>query len=77
MFPPSNELFMFVSTDCPLVKMISYCLNPTLVLNLYAAIALQFMTILVANSLSIKILLSCCLFHLLVHIYVFYNLEKI
>ena len=59
MFSPSNELFAFVSTDCSLVKMIEYCLNSILVLNLCAAVILQSMITLVANSSRIKILLGC------------------
>ena len=59
MFSPSNDLFIFISTDCFLVKMTPYCLNPNLVLNLHAAVVLQSMITLVANSLSIKILLGC------------------
>ena len=33
MLCPSNKLIIFVSTDCSFVKMTSYCLNPSLVLN--------------------------------------------
>ena len=59
MFSPLNELFIFVSTDCSFVKMTPYCFSPNLVLNLCAAIALQSMITLVANSLSRKNLLGC------------------
>ena len=59
MFSPSNDLFIFISTDRFLVKMTPHCLNPNLVLNLHAAVVLQSMITLVANSLSIKILLGC------------------
>ena len=40
MFSPSNELIIFVSTDCSFLKMISYCLNPNFVLNLCADVVL-------------------------------------
>ena len=77
MFSPSNKLFIFVSTDCSLVKMTSYCLNPNFVLNLYVDVALQSMITLVANSLRIKISLGGFLIHVPVHIYVFYGRKSI
>ena len=40
-FFPSNELFIFVFTDCSLVKMTSYCLNFNLVLNFCVAVILN------------------------------------
>ena len=58
MFSPSNELFSFISTDCFLVKMTSYCSNPNLVQNLCVAVALHSIVTLVANFLLIKILLG-------------------
>ena len=57
MFSP-YELIIFVSTDCSLVKIISYCLNPNFVLNECADIVLQFIIILTDNFPSIKILLA-------------------
>ena len=77
MFSPSNELFISVTTDCSLVKMTSYCLNHSLVLNLCAAVVLQSIITLVANSLHIKIMLDCFLVHLVAHIYVFYDPKDI
>ena len=59
MFSPSNELFILVSTDFSLVKVTPYCLNHNLVLNLCAAVVLQSMITLIANSLCIKIVLGC------------------
>ena len=59
MFPPSIEPIIFVSANYSFVKITSYCLNPNLVLNLYAAVALQYLITLVANSLCVKILLAC------------------
>ena len=64
---------IFVCANCSLVKMIPYCLNPNLVLNLCAAV-LHSMIALVANALYIKILLGCFLVYLLVHIFVFYDI---
>ena len=77
MFSSSNVLINFVSTDCSFVKMTSYCLNPNLVLNLRGDVALQSTITLIANFLFIKILLTCFLDLLLVHIYVFYDLNYI
>ena len=47
---PSNEVIIFISTNCSLVKITSYCLNPNLVLKLCAATVLQSMIILIVNS---------------------------
>ena len=55
MFSPSNEFF-FVSTDCSLVKMTSYYLNPNLLVNLYAGVVVQFIINLVGNCLHLKIM---------------------
>ena len=79
MFSPLNELFIFVRTDCFLVKVISYCLNPSIVLNFYVAVILQSMITLIANSLCINILLKCCnlVCLLLVHIFVFDGMKDI
>ena len=76
MFFSLNELFV-VSTDCSLVQMTSYGLNPNFVLNLCAAVLLQSIIALVTNSLHIKILLGYFFVHLLVPIYVFYDLKDI
>ena len=51
MFFPSNELLNFVSNDCSSVKMISCCLNPNLVLNLCATVALQLIITFATNYL--------------------------
>ena len=51
-----SSMFIVVSTDCSLVKMTSYCLNPNLALNLCAAVVLQYMFTLVANYLHIQIM---------------------
>ena len=40
-FFPSNELIIFVSTDCSFVEMTSYCLDPNFVLNLRTYVVLQ------------------------------------
>ena len=74
MFFHSNELFNYHSNGCSLLKMTSCCLN-NFILNLYAAVALQLIVTLIVNSLCIKILLDCFLVHLLVHIYIFYDLK--
>ena len=58
-FSASNELIIFVSTDCPFAKMTSYCWNPYLVLNLGPDVVLHSIIIMVANFLSIKIILHC------------------
>ena len=42
-----------------MVKMISHCLNPNIVLNLCTAVVLQSMITFIINSLFIKILLGC------------------
>ena len=76
MFFSLNELFL-ISTDCSLVQMTSYGLNPNFVLNLCAAVLLQSIIALVTNSLRIKILLGYFFVHLLVPIYVFYDLKDI
>ena len=78
-FSPPNELFIFVSTCCSLVKVTSYCLNPNLVLNLGTAVVFQFIIILVITSLYTKIL-SDCFFdssNLVIFISVFYKLKYI
>ena len=78
-FSPPNELFIFVSTCCSLVKVTSYCLNPNLVLNLGTAVVFQFIIILVMTSLYTKIL-SDCFFdspNLIIYISVFYKLKYI
>ena len=75
MFSNSNELFIFVKTDCPLVEMTSYCANTNH--NFCVAVVLESIIILIANSLPIKILLHCFLARQLVHIYVFYELKDI
>ena len=61
MVPSLNEFIILVSTDCPFVKITSHCLNPNLVLNLYANVVLQSIITLIANSSSIKIPLHCFL----------------
>ena len=76
-FFPSKEGFIFVSSDCSLVKLTSFCLNPNLVLHLCAAVFLKSIIILVISSFSITILSDCFLIHLLVHIYVFCGLKDI
>ena len=76
-FCSSNGLFIFVSTDCSLVKITSYFWNPNLALNLCGVVILQCIITLVGNSLCIKFLLDCFLVHLLVHIYVFYSLRNV
>ena len=53
------DFFIFVSTDCSLVKITSYYLNPNLVLGLYPAVILQSMVTLFAILLCKKILLGC------------------
>ena len=56
-----NRRKIWSLSDCnwTLVKMTSYCLNPNLVLNSCVAVVLPSISTLVANSLSIKILLGC------------------
>ena len=54
-----HYLFFFISTDCSLVNMTSYYLNPSLVSNLCAVVVLQSVITLVANSLHVNILLGC------------------
>ena len=76
-FFPSKERFIFVSSDCFLVKLTSFCLNPNLVLHLCAAVVLQSIITLVISSFSITIFSDCFLIHLLVHIYVFCGLKDI
>ena len=78
-FSPPNELFIFVSTCCSLVKVTSYCLNPNLVLNLGTAVVFQFIIILVMTSLYTKILLDCFFdsSNLVIFISVFYKLKYI
>ena len=58
-FSPSSKLIIFVSNNCSCVKIILYCLNPNLVLNLCAYVVLEYIIILTANFSSIKILLNC------------------
>ena len=58
MFSPSNELLLVINTDCSLVKMTLYCLNPYIALNFCAAVVLQSMNTFTNSSLSIKLLLS-------------------
>ena len=53
------DFFIFVSTDCSLVKITPYYLNPNLVLGLYPAVILQSMVTLFAILLCKKILLGC------------------
>ena len=79
MFCPLNELFIFVRTDCFLVKVISYCLKPSIILNFYVVVILQSMITLIANSLCINILLKCCYLVclLLVHIFVFDGMKDV
>ena len=57
-FYSSNELITFISTDNSFVKMTAYCLNPILVLHLWAMVVLQSIITLIPDVLSIKILLS-------------------
>ena len=57
--------------------MTSYCLNSNLVQNLWADVVLQFIITLIANVLSIKILLCWGFLVLLVDIYGFYDLKDI
>ena len=71
MFFSSNELVIFVSIECFLVKMISYCLNLNPAQNLCAAVLLQSIKTVVVNSFCIKVLLRCFLVDLLVHVFVF------
>ena len=68
---------MFVSTDCTYVKMTSYCLNPNLVINLWANVVLQSIITFIANLFVCKNCIAFFLVHLLVHIYVFYDLNDI
>ena len=56
-FSTSNELIIIVSTYCSFVKMTLYCLNPNLVLNLWANVVLQSIITLISNFLSITFLL--------------------
>ena len=70
------NLFLVI-TDCFFIEIVSYCLNPNLGIKLCTAVVLQSIITLVTNSLRIKILLGCFLVHLLVHIYVFYDLKDI
>ena len=58
MFSPSNELIIFVGSDCPLVNTASYFLNPNLVLNLYVAIIAHPVITFIANSSRKSILLT-------------------
>ena len=58
MFSPSNELIIFVSTDCSFVRVTSYYLNPNLFVNVWADVVLQSVITLIANFLSIKVLLD-------------------
>ena len=55
-FSTSDKFFVFVSNDCPLVKMGPYCFNPNLAPNLWAPVVLQTMTTVVANYLLMKTL---------------------
>ena len=63
--------------------MTSYCLNPSLVLNLWSDIVLQSITTLTANFSFIKILLQLFVFfvvffhYYLIHIYVSYDRNDI
>ena len=76
LFSPSNELIICASTDCSFVKIISYCSNPNLVLNLCANVVLQYIITLVDN-LSLKSLLGLLfLVHQLVYIYGFMVSKK-
>ena len=77
MFSPSNELFIFFTTDCCLVKMTSNFFNANLFLNLYAAVVLQSMVTLTAPYLTIRFLLACFLAHQLVRNYVFHGRKDI
>ena len=52
-------VLFFISTDCYLVNMTSYYLNPSLVSNLCGVVVLQSMITLVADSLHVNILLGC------------------
>ena len=65
-FSPSNELIIFISTDCCFVEMTSYFLNPNLVLYLRAKVFVQTIITLIANFPSTKILLDCSLVLLLI-----------
>ena len=56
MFSLSNEIIIFVSSDC---KMASYCLSLNFVLNLCAAVVIQSIITSLSNSLCIKTLLDC------------------
>ena len=55
--------------------MTSYCLNRKLLLNLFAAVVLQYITNLDANFSFTKTMLGDFLVHQLVHSYVFYGLN--
>ena len=71
LFSPSNELIICASTDCSFVKIVSYCSNPNLVLNLCANVVLQ------SIILSLKSLLGLLfLVHQLVYIYGFMVSKK-
>ena len=59
MFSPSDELIIFVSTNCSFVKITLYCLNPNFLLNFCVAVVPQSMITLAANPLHIKVLLGC------------------
>ena len=61
LFQMNSFLIIFVSTNFSFVKMILYCLNPNLVLNLGATVVLQSLITLIANFASIKVLLTCFL----------------
>ena len=61
LFQMNSFLIIFVSTNFSFVKMTLYCLNPNLVLNLWATVVLQSLITLIANFASIKVLLTCFL----------------
>ena len=48
-FSTSNEMFIFVSNDCSLVKMTSNCLNHNLLLDLCVDVVLQSIITLTGN----------------------------
>ena len=63
MFSFSNELIIFVSIYCLLNEITLHCLNPNLGLNLCAAVIVQSMITLIANSplemLCLVVFVSC------------------
>ena len=74
---PWNELIAFVSTDSAFVKIKSYCLNPSFVLNLCADVFLQSIITLIGNFCLKQFWWVALLVYLLGHTYIFYDLKDI